>query len=51
MIQDKIRLYALGQDHHQPGAKNKNVLEEWGQIFLKDDCTDLGANPIQRNCN
>jgi len=42
-IQDKINLYALGQDHHQPGAENKNVLEEWSQIFTEDveiDCTD-----------
>lgn len=43
-IQDKINLYGLGQDHHQPGAKNKNVLEEWGQIFTEDvqlDITDV----------
>lgn len=44
-IQDKISLYALGQDHHQPGAENKNVLEEWGQIFAESaqiNCTDVG---------
>ena len=44
-IQDKILLYALGQDHHQPGAENKNILEEWSQIFVNDvkfDCTDVG---------
>jgi hypothetical protein len=45
-IQDKITLYALGQDYHQPGAKNKNVLEEWNEIFVPDakiDFTDIGA--------
>lgn len=44
-IQDKINLYALGQDNHQPGAENKNVLEEWEQIFSDDakiDCRDVG---------
>lgn len=31
-IQDKITLYGLGQDFHQPGDSNKNILEQWGQL-------------------
>jgi hypothetical protein len=44
-IQDKIALYGLGQDLHQPDAANKNLLEEWSRLFTPDvqiDLTSLG---------
>lgn len=44
-IQDKIALYGLGQDLHQPGAENKNILEQWSKLFTPDaeiDVTSLG---------
>ncbi len=44
-IQDKIALYGLGQDLHQPGAANQNILEQWGELFTADaeiDCRDVG---------
>lgn len=48
-IQDKIALYGLGQDCHQSGAENKNILEQWGQLFTPDaqiDVTDLGVPKV-----
>lgn len=44
-IQDKIALYGLGQDFHQPSDSNKNILEQWSQLFTPDatiDVTSLG---------
>ena len=44
-IQDKVALYGLGQDLHQPDDANKNVLEQWGDLFTPDatiDVTSLG---------
>ncbi len=44
-IQDKIALYGLGQDLHQAGDKNQNILEQWGELFTDDaqiDCTGVG---------
>ena len=37
-IQDKIALYGLGQDLHQSGAENKNILEQWSEL----------SHPMQR---
>lgn len=45
-IQDKITLYGFGQDLHQADAENKNILEEWSQIFAPEvviDVTSLGV--------
>ena len=44
-IQDKVALYGLGQDLHQPDADNKNILEQWDDLFTPDatiDVTSLG---------
>ena len=44
-IQDKVALYGLGQDFHQADVENKNVLEQWSELFTPDariDITDLG---------
>jgi len=44
-IQDKVALYGLGQDFHQADAENKDILEQWSQLFTPDariDITDLG---------
>jgi hypothetical protein len=44
-IQDKVALYGLGQDFHQADADNKNILEQWPELFTSDariDITDLG---------
>jgi hypothetical protein len=40
-IQDKIALYGFGQDLHQAGAADKNILEEWSQIFAPEVQIDL----------
>jgi hypothetical protein len=45
-IQDKINLYGLGQDLHQADIENKNILEQWNDLFTKDasiDIKDLGG--------
>ncbi|MBW4793277.1 nuclear transport factor 2 family protein [Pseudomonas tolaasii] len=39
----------MGQDCHQSGAENKNILEQWGQLFTPDaqiDVTDLGVPKV-----
>lgn len=44
-IQDKIVLYGLGQDLHQPGDPDQNTLEQWGELFAPGaeiDCTGVG---------
>ena len=44
-IQDKVALYGLGQDLHQPDAADKNILEQWNELFTPDariDVTSLG---------
>jgi hypothetical protein len=40
-IEDKISLYGLGQDLHQAGAPNKNILQEWNQLFTPDAAIDI----------
>lgn len=40
-IQDKIVLYGLGQDLHQPDAQDKNILEQWNELFTPDAQIDL----------
>jgi hypothetical protein len=40
-IQDKIALYGLGQDLHQSGAENKNILEQWNDLFTPDATIDV----------
>ncbi len=42
-IQDKVSLYGLGQDIHQPDAANKNLLEQWGHLFTSDAKIDLSS--------
>jgi len=42
-IQDKVALYGLGQDLHQAGSSNKNVLEQWSQLFTEDATIDLSS--------
>ncbi|ABY29165.1 nuclear transport factor 2 family protein [Methylorubrum extorquens] len=44
-IQDKVSLYGLGQDLHQADNPNKNILEQWNDLFTPDariDISDLG---------
>jgi len=44
-IQDKVALYGLGQDLHQASNRDKNILEQWSQLFAPDatiDLSDLG---------
>lgn len=44
-IQDKVALYGLGQDFHQADAENKNILEQWSELFTPDariDISDFG---------
>jgi hypothetical protein len=40
-IQDKIVLYGLGQDLHQPDASDKNILERWNDLFLSDAVIEI----------
>jgi hypothetical protein len=40
-IQDKVALYGLGQDLHQAGDSNKNILEQWSQLFTPDAEIDV----------
>ncbi|CAM3940879.1 nuclear transport factor 2 family protein [Bordetella muralis] len=42
-IEDKVSLYGLGQDLHQAGAENKNVLEQWNDLFTPDAKIDLSS--------
>jgi hypothetical protein len=42
-IQEKISLYGLGQDLHQAGAANKNILDEWNELFTPDATIDVSA--------
>ena len=46
-IQDKIALYGLGQDLHQPDSGDNDILAQWGELFAPDaeiDCTDVGLS-------
>ena len=40
-IQERIAIYGLGQDYHQPGFKNQDSYNEWSEVFSDDVQIDV----------
>ncbi len=40
-IQERIAIYGLGQDYHQPGFKNQDSYREWSEVFTDDVKIDV----------
>lgn len=40
-IQERIAIYGLGQDYHQPGFTNQDSYQEWSEVFTDDVKIDV----------
>lgn len=47
-IQERIAIYGIGQDYHQPGFKNQDSYSEWSEVFVDDVKIDVSdVSPLE----